>query len=571
MSSLTISVEFITGRCVTATVSDRDEPEWPPHPGRVFMAMAAAYFETRDASDDDDALAAMQWFEALPAPEIQASEAHARSTVKYYVPVNDKLTVNTSVLQSTPGLSRSKQERSYPTTIPIDSTVRFVWTDLNEAPKHIEALKKICSHVIRVGHSSSLVRVWAQLDKPDNKHDLHERIRWSPSSRDSTWHARIVGGGELERLKIACNAESIEQFAELKQDIDSLKGKPQKEAKEAFEKLFGIPYKNNLRVPEPTPATLGLWQGYRHSKTSQESDAVVDGLHFDSELLILARSDGRDMRSIGIQDALALTTRLRAAAMSHCRENPTPAWLGGHNPATGQPTSEPHVAFLALPFVGHQYADGHVMGLAIALPRSSTVSPELRGEMLGPLLFYSTGESREVELKLGKLGEWFLQLEERPEPPNCLNVKTWVGPSRTWASVTPVVLDRFPKSTKGDDRRAWEAEVRQTIIQSCVRAGLPRPIEVDIDTTSWHTGAPRAYAKSRRMRSTDHVSDALYESAKLGDGFPSMSARPGKPSRPQIHVFLRFENLVRGPVLVGTGRFLGYGLCKPVQLEKKRK
>ena len=127
---------------MTATVSDRDEPEWPPHPGRVFMAMAAAYFETRDASDDDDALAAMQWFEALPAPEIQASEAHARSTVKYYVPVNDKLTVNTSVLQSTPGLSRSKQERSYPTTIPIDSTVRFVWTDLNEAPKHIEALKK---------------------------------------------------------------------------------------------------------------------------------------------------------------------------------------------------------------------------------------------------------------------------------------------------------------------------------------------------------------------------------------------------------------------------------------------
>lgn len=110
MSSLNISIEFITGRCVAAAVSDRDKPEWPPHPGRLFMALSAACFEI---GENDEQVAALQWLACLPAPDILTSDYQARSTVKFYVPVNDKLTVNKSILQSTPGLTRSKQERSY--------------------------------------------------------------------------------------------------------------------------------------------------------------------------------------------------------------------------------------------------------------------------------------------------------------------------------------------------------------------------------------------------------------------------------------------------------------------------
>ena len=51
-SGLTISLRFTTGRCVTTSVSSRDEPEWPPHPGRVFMAMAAAFFESEEADEE---------------------------------------------------------------------------------------------------------------------------------------------------------------------------------------------------------------------------------------------------------------------------------------------------------------------------------------------------------------------------------------------------------------------------------------------------------------------------------------------------------------------------------------
>lgn len=561
MRSLSIEINFITGRCVAASVSDRDQPEWPPHPGRLFMAMAAAVFETGENEDEIDAL---QWLEKLPAPEIHAGESNPRSLVKYYVPVNDKMTINKSVLQSTPGLTRSKQERSYPTTIPLDTNVLYIWHNVDEVESYLKSLCNICSNVIRVGHSSSLVRASAALLNDQDLIGTSKRLRWKPVSRSSDIRVRTTGVGEFARLKAAFNADQIDEFVNLKLAIESTKGKLQQEAKASFQKLFGQPYGKNVRVPEPTPATLGLWQGYQKWDLNESGLQTFQGQHFDSELLVLTKMEGRNL---GSQDALALTSRLRDAAMSHCPIMPTPEWLGGHDSTTGKPTDLPHTAFLALPFVGRDHADGHVMGLALAFPNRDIVSAEERGRLLGPMFYDEDGNLRDIDLKLGSRGVWKLRLEERIEPPVTLQNRTWIGPSNTWASVTPVVLDRFPKKSLVEDRRAWEAEVCETIATSCTRAGLPSPVEIDLETTAWHIGTPRAYTKSRPLRSKLPTE----ATGILGDGFPSMPGRQGKPTRPQIHVFLRFEQPVLGPVLIGAGRFLGYGLCKPIRIERKKR
>jgi CRISPR-associated protein Csb2 len=529
MSDLIIGLDFLTGRCVAANVANRDQSEWPPHPGRVFMAMAAACFER---GEDQAEVAALKWLESIEdPPQIFASESTTRSLVKYYVPVNDKLTASKSLLQSTPGLARSKQERSYPTAIPLDPVVKFVWCNATEVDDHISALSNICSNVIRVGHSSSLVGAWAEVTESNDDLEFREgHVAWQPIRGNSELRTRIAGDGEFERLRSACNAAAIDQFGELKATIESTKGAEQKEVKKVFESKFGQPFKSSLRAPEPTPPVLGLWQGYSRADAGDQNEAV-EGNYFNSELLILTKMDSPNL---GIQDTLALTSRLRDAAMSHCPENPPPPWLGGHD-ADRTPTQQPHTAFVALPFVGMDYADGHVMGLALALPKEA--SPEDRGRLLGPLLVNDDGESHDVELKLGRLGTWTVRLEERAEPPRSLRNTSWVGPNSTWASVTPVVLDKFPKSSRVDERGSWEAEVRETIALSCNRAGLPRPVEIDLDTTSWHVGSPRAFGKQRRMRSRN----AANEQTGSGDGFPPLPSRKGKPSRPQIHVFLRFE------------------------------
>lgn len=550
MSGLTIGIEFLTGRCVAATVSDRDEPEWPPHFGRVFMAMAAACFET---GEDDAEVSALKWLESLKTPPVlQASDASRRTAVSVYVPVNDKVTATKSLLQTVPGMTRSKQERAFPTAIPHDPVVRFVWNDAPDADAHITALNRVCSNVIRVGHSSSLVRAWAQ-----DCVETSETPQWQPTDDASELSTRIVGEGEFERLKRACNAARIEQFGELAIRIESGTASEKKTAKAEFEEAFGQKYKAALRPPEPTPPVLGLWQGYTQAKSASDA-AVIEPEYFDPELIILGKVNGR---SLGLQDTLAATRQLRNAAMKQAATQPhPPGWLSGHQ-EDGSPIEGPHVAFLALPYVGGPYADGHLMGLALAVPRSRFVPPEDRGRELRHLLINDDGNAREIELLLGRLGVWSVQMEDSDTPRRSLQNRTWVKPSRCWASVTPVVLDRFPKKNRATDRKAWHAEVVETIALSCERAGMPRPIEIDVDTTSWHAGAPRAYRKSRRL------SDGRQESPEtaFGAGFPPMPSRAGKPARPQIHVFLKFAHRVRGPVLLGAGRFLGYGFCKPLE------
>ena len=60
---LCLEVEFLTGVSVGATPYARDEPEWPPHPDRLFQALVAAW--GRDEPPDDAERRALEWLERL--------------------------------------------------------------------------------------------------------------------------------------------------------------------------------------------------------------------------------------------------------------------------------------------------------------------------------------------------------------------------------------------------------------------------------------------------------------------------------------------------------------------------
>jgi CRISPR-associated protein Csb2 len=169
------------------------------------------------------------------------------------------------------------------------------------------------------------------------------------------------------------------------------------------------------------------------------------------------------------------------------------------------------------------------------------------------VFFDTTGLEKAVELTLGRnLDNWLLSREQRSAPPIALRSQTWTEPSTVWASVTPVVLDRHPKhdpsSAKGSEREAWRREVADSIIASCERIGLPAPVSIDIDKTSWHRGAPRARPGP--------------------GGMPWLPTKTGN-TKQQVHVLMEFDREVQGPVLIGAGRYRGYGLCKPLGFPPK--
>ncbi len=536
---LTLGIEYLTGYAVATSTGDRAVAEWPPHPGRVFMAMAAAYFESRPVSSETEAIhswqeeeEALHWLEKLEAPLIFGFETiDRRDVVDVFVPPNDMGPTKRTII---PAYRTNRQPRTFPKVRPHQSMLYLHWPEAEPSDTQRAALERICAKVIRIGHSSSLVRMWVSAETPV------ESSGWAPASTESGYsnprldRFRVAGPGCLDYLRDQYNGEAVERFYDFYTRIQSTKGKEQESVKAKFEAEFRTPWKVSLTAPASRRPVLSMTQAYQRISNNQGEASPVSTV-FDDHLLVL---DKREGPSLGLESTWQLLTALHGAIEKHTA--PTPEWVNGHQP-DGKPSEHPHLALIPLGFVGDEHADGHLLGVALAFPKS--VSLQDRGKLVGGLLYDAKGLPRELKLTLGKLGLWSIGEELRPSPPLALRSQTWTGPAEIWASVSPVVLDRHPKTDPRKDRSAYLAEVAATITESCRRIGLPDPVEIDIDKTSWHRGAPRA---------------------KPGpDGFPLMPPRTGGPNRRQVHVWLRFDRPVLGPVLLGAGRYRGYGLCKP--------
>ena len=239
-----------------------------------------------------------------------------------------------------------------------------------------------------------------------------------------------------------------------------------------------------------------------------------------------------------------LTAALRGLLLKESEGKP--GWFTGHSEPGVAPVGG-HMAILPLGYVSAEHADGHVLGLALAFPR--LVSASERAACLRDRLFDATGQDLDLELQMGALGVWTLRREERGSPPVALRPVTWSDPSFVWASVTPVVLDRHPKADPRTEREEWRDEVAASIARSCEQQGLPKPDLIDVDKTSWHRGAPR--------------------SRPGPNGMPWLPTKEGSAPRQQVHVLIQFPCEVEGPVLLGAGRFRGYGLFKPLGFPSK--
>ncbi len=130
-----------------------------------------------------------------------------------------------------------------------------------------------------------------------------------------------------------------------------------------------------------------------------------------------------------------------------------------------------------------------------------------------------------------------------------LDPARYIGEARVWASGTPIVLDRHLKEI-GNEARALEIE--RLVGQACANSGLPRPARVAAGKHSAVEGAPSAYPSGGAP-------------AWLRWRLPESLA-----SRQLTHAVIEFAEAVSGPVILGAGRFVGLGLCLPLDGERQR-
>ena len=466
---LALAVRYLTGKAVATAVGNRSEAEWPPHPSRIYMALVAALYEGC-ASPDPAERRALDWLETQGPPQLRVPLAFRREAVTVFVPVND----------SSSPLSSDGKKTAQPIAahLPIGrvrQARQFPSVALDE-----EVVRLIWPQAeLPAELREPLALVCARVTYVGHSSSLvHVAIDPSPPApnlmpgvRGTTHRLRVAGPGTLA-------------------DLDA---------------VF-------LAGRRPAP---GLFAAYG---PPEEATRSVRGTFFSPEVVVLRKTGG---------DGLALQTTLRAAgairaALMCWSPQPPPELISGHNPSGGR-SETPHLAILPLADVGHAHADGHLLGFGLALPRGCDDQARAAlDEALGRW-FADGGELVSPPLR------WRFAPEEREVPPIALRPGTWTRPARRFATVTPMVLDRYPK-------RGGDAE--RSVAVSCERAGLPPPREIVIATTTLHEGVPGSR------------------------GFPAFRTRADRPARPHRHVVLTFDESVEGPLLLGAGRYLGLGMFR---------
>ena len=544
--NIAVEVNFLTGRFVATCHNDRRQPEWPPHPARLFSALVAAWADADEL--DAEERAALEWLESQAPPEIAASDAVPRKAVSHFVPVNDASIVSRSWyerrasdvsglavqlhaelaasggeltkrvaqverkltsardVEAQVGLAgntnpasavamlpeqRGKQGRFFPSVTPDEPRVSFLW-DVPAPDGVAEALDRLLRRVTRLGHPSSLVS-----------------CRLVANASGVTLERDEIGEGGH-----AMRAVRRGQLAELERQFSRHRGlKPR-----------SLPYTNVQ---------------YRAVTESAQQSEEARKPNTAGQWIVFEFMPGS--RSFPATRAVELATAMRGAVFHHV-EDPIPEEISGHLP-DGRPTAVPHVAFLPLPYVGFEHADGRLLGLAISVP--DAVSAHARQAVYRAIGNWERADRQDgLNLTLGERGVVRLRRQRGPATLTSLRPGAWSGPSRRWVSVTPIALPRHPGRLGGGTAaaraRAW-ASAESSVTLACSHVGLPEPMSVEVSP------------------------GPLIKGARPTRRFPAFiqNGRDGRPVRRQLlHASVTFEHPVSGPLMLGAGRFLGLGLMR---------
>ena len=235
--------------------------------------------------------------------------------------------------------------------------------------------------------------------------------------------------------------------------------------------------------------------------------------------------------------------------------NDGPEWISGHA-ADGSLSKQSRPTYLPLGYVDREHADGHLLGVAVVVPRDFAHTERLF-ELLGR---HEGGNPYEIEAgvpfmsltirnpNLGnqEIGKLDLEFDERPEGrrPFTLKSFTWTHPHRIWKTVTPIMLPHFPRR---------ELTTEEVVAKACVDAGYPQPVAVRVSFAPLMLGVPHSRAfhvKPREGRPPRPLTHAAIE-------FPVLSSRPGADRRRPL------SRLRRLPTAPPGGRIMS--LPKPDQ------
>ncbi len=546
-----LEVTLLTGRYVAASEGDRERCEWPPHPGRLYSALVATWADADEPSDRERS--ALLWLESVGAPVIRASvvgSGQERTVVPHFVPVND-----TSVIGLDETIRRSRKLSEIDASLVAEESAERPKAKLIEKLRGQRLAQLDVSSVVAAAgasgqqaavellpeHRSKQARYWPSV------YPQHDTVTyfWPHANPDADavqaldeLAARLFRLGHSSTLVNARFVVSLDETDQRPEWIPDPEGSEvlrwvQPGQLVALERRFA---EHQGSKPRSLPKT-----GVRYH--APKSNLDKPGVALEETVEWLAYAFTRADRRLPSTRTAEVARAVRGALL-HFADGPSPQLLSGHGADGSTLKDQPHLSVLPIPFVGGagsppRHVSGQLVGVVIAIPKDA---PE--DERKASLRALGHWRDEGFALQLGRAG--LLHLEPESTALRTLDPQGWVGPSHRWVTATPIALPYHP----GDLRKGkpetlatrWE-RAAAIVADACEHSGLPTPRSVEVAFSPLLAGTEDSRA------------------------FPAFkqSDRNGQPRvRALLHARLEFDVPVQGPLVVGSGRFFGMGLLRPL-------
>ncbi len=494
---LVLEIEYLTGVSFSSELHEPSKPEWPPHPDRVFLALISSWGHFKNSTEAN----ALRWLESQEPPNILFPNHHCRTCFFSFVPTSGNLEkkIFPEGVKTKPILNLNssivRKKRMFPSVVlpDNDKTVYLVWQDVDPPQDILHSLSSMASRISYIGHSASLVRV--RVTDKTNLESVNRYVR----DYDGQYFLRCPNKGRFERLTSEFESRSSEdtQFQW-----------------------------------RPNMAPI-----YKYKKLEE----IVQS-RMSSEWTVLSCQQG----FIPILETFPIVAKkMRDAIMSHIEEGPVNDIISGHK-ADHTILQKEHMAIVPMANIGWKtHSDGRLLGIGIILPRHSSHGTEERIQLKQAIVKFLNSNNRHKQehpmavqgngvLKFGSFGS--LHLRKHDDSRLSLSCDRYVKSANTWASVTPIVLDQYPKKNKSPE---------EIIAKSCVNIGLPKPASITTSRYSKIYGAPPAYMTTKSNKGWQSPKPGLFN------------------KRFVCHATVSFDVKISGPVILGAGRYYGMGLCLP--------
>jgi CRISPR-associated protein Csb2 len=477
-----------------------------PSPARIFQALIAGRGLSGPLAHET--IAALEWLEQQPPPTVAAPVTKAGQSVVAYVPNND--------LDAKQGDHRRIGEiRTKKSIRPLlfDADVPFIYCwELRDETRNDAAVWHVCEladSVYQLGRTVDAAWAWADVWTDD---ELNDQLR----SHRGPIHCPSAGRGNVECPTRGSLSSLLRRYNDMSQRYAM--------AAEGRGQTFRRPSKPKWRMVSYDSAATRLC----FDLTDRHTSTLVPWPTTQTVRLVTTVRDNAVQRLLkSLPDH---ETEIRQTLIGRTAD--------GENAGS----TSARVRIIPLPSIGHEQANQEIRRILIEIPGSCPLRTD-------DVTWAFAGQTFELHGRTIDLvrSQPHRQLEHYGVHDVTSNA------SRHWQTVTPTALNSAsrrriePDATKRqrkDLKGAAEKRFEQEIAYSAVRHAL-------------------RLAGIRATVRTVHVQREPFD--QRGARVEPFAAYTRFNKHSLWHVDLEFETPVKGPLLIGDGRFLGLGLMRPVR------